>query len=327
MSDDSDISRIADFYRRFAELEARSSSPLYEDLSLGVAADAELLTLLSELPRLKQQPNLLLAASRFVNGTPSGYAEFRSATLDSWDAVVDVMMARRTQTNEVARTAHVVPLLAQLPQPLALLEVGASAGLNLYPDRYRYDYGYATAGDPDSPLTIVCEVDGDIRPPIGPYDVVWRAGLDLNPLDVTDPETAQWLETLVWPGQNDRLARLRTAIDIVAAEPPRLVKGDLLADIDALIAEAPNDATLVVMHSSTLVYVPQDVRDAFAEKMRALDGCWISQEGPGVAPILDTGITALESQPPRSGAALTVSVDGAPKALAAPHGGWIRWLA
>jgi hypothetical protein len=86
--------------------------------------------------------------------------------------------------------------------------------------------------------------------------VVWRAGLDLNPLDVTDPETAQWLETLVWPGQNDRLARLRTAIDIVAAEPPRLVKGDLLADIDALIAEAPNDATLVVMHSSTLVYVP-----------------------------------------------------------------------
>ena len=66
MSDDSDISRIADFFRRFAELEARGSSPLYEELSLGVAADAELLTLLSGLPRLKQQPNLLLAASRFV---------------------------------------------------------------------------------------------------------------------------------------------------------------------------------------------------------------------------------------------------------------------
>jgi hypothetical protein len=328
MTANGDISGIADFYRRFAELEAHGSSKLYEELAYGVADDAELLTLLGGLPPIKVQPNLLFAAARFVNGTPSGFEEFRQTTLDNRATVIDTMLTRRTQTNEVARTSHVLPLLAALPQPLALLEVGASAGLCLFPDLYRHDYGYATAGDPDSTLTLTCAVDGPVRPAVGPIQVAWRAGIDLNPLDVTNADDVAWLENLVWPGQEDRLKRLRAAVAIVAPRRPRIVAGDLLADLDDVVAEAPRDATLVVMHSSTLVYVPRAIRDAFAARMATLDGHWISQEGAGITPGSAYAVGDLpNSQPPRSGALATVSLDGSPKAVAAPHGGWIHWLA
>src|SRR5262249_37750560 len=124
-----------------------------------------------------------------------------------------------------------------------------------------------------------------------------------------------------------RAERLHSAIDIVAEDKPRIVAGDLLDDIDALIAEAPVDATLVVLHSSTLVYVPEQTREAFAARMSTLDGYWISQEGLGVAPTLgNEGLRPLATQAVRSRAALTVSVDGSPRAFAGPHGGWIRWL-
>ncbi len=327
MTDGETAGKIASFYRRFAAMEARGSSALYEELACGVAGDAEILDLLSGLPASKVQPNLLFAATRFVAGTPVGFDEFREQVRSNRAAVVETMMARYTQTNEVARTAHVVPILSSLPQPLALIEVGASAGLNLLCDRYRYDYGYATTGDPDSALTIECEVDGPIRPALGQVEIAWRAGLDRNPLDVTSEADMQWLETLVWPEHQARLDRLRAAVRIGRTDPPRIVSGDLLDDIDALIAEAPRDATLAVMHSSTLVYVPRPVRSAFATKMLAMDGHWISQEGLGVAPGLgDAAEAPVNIQPPHSRATLTVSVNGSPKALAAPHGGWIHWL-
>src|SRR6185312_6040166 len=101
------------------------------------------------------------------------------------DAVVMVMMARRTQTNEPARCATLLPLLATLPQPLALLEVGASAGLCMLPDFYAYDYGgtrIAPSRAGNAPL-FRCAVNGATPLPKRNVEVAWRAGLDLNPLD------------------------------------------------------------------------------------------------------------------------------------------------
>ena len=165
---------IAARYARFAEVEAPGNSPLYAQLAHGVAADPDLIALLATLPELKQQPNLLFGAARFVAGTPTGFADFRSAVRDRWADISAVMLAKRTQTNEPARCASFYPLLASFPQPLALIEVGASAGLCLYPDRYRYEYRHgdgdpAIAGDPDSSLTISCEVEGD-SPPLSGAD-------------------------------------------------------------------------------------------------------------------------------------------------------------
>ena len=61
--------------------------------------------------------------------------------------------------------------------------------------------------------------------------MVWRAGLDLNPLDVTDDEEMRWLELLVWPGQEHRLQTLRSAVEIARRDPPRLIQGDLATDV------------------------------------------------------------------------------------------------
>ena len=109
------------------------------------------------------------------------------------------MLERRTQTNEAARCALMLPLLAALPQPLALLEVGASAGLCLLPDRYGYDYD-----GPPARRGISRPCAALPKRPAAPRgqlpEIAWRAGLDLDPIDVFDPEQVRWLELLIWPG-------------------------------------------------------------------------------------------------------------------------------
>src|SRR3954452_5878169 len=120
---------IAETYRRFARDEAHGRSPLYEALTESVADDPDMLAHIADLPPAKQQPNLLLAAARHVNGVPGSFAEFRSSTLANWDEIRAVIMVRSTQNNEAGRCAALLPVLALLPQPLALLEVGTSAGL------------------------------------------------------------------------------------------------------------------------------------------------------------------------------------------------------
>ncbi|MET7332712.1 DUF2332 domain-containing protein [Nonomuraea sp. NPDC005650] len=315
---------IAEEYRRFASREARGASPLYEELASGVAGDRDLIALLYGLPPAKRQPNLLFAAARYVAGTPADYQGFRRTVLDHRDAVVATMLSRRTQTNEPARCAALYPLLASLPQPLALLEAGASAGLCLLPDRYGYDYDGRLAGAVDSPLRLRCRTEGGSRfAEPGAVSVAWRAGIDLNPLDVNDPDDVRWLRTLVWPEQHDRLRRLDTAIDLARPDPPRVVRGDLNARLAEVAAEAPADATLVVYHTAVLYYVPDAGRAAFVAQVGRLGGHWISQEDPGVLPSVDA---RLGERPPADVVTYALALDGRPVAFSAMHGGWVRWL-
>jgi len=316
---------IASDYRVFADAEARESSPLWHECAHAIAGDAEMLGWIATLPPLKRQPNLVLTAVRFVAGTPANWPDFRERWAAHRDEVTAIVLARYTQTNEAARAASWYPVLASLPQPVALLEVGASAGLCLIPDRYRYDYDGVPAGDPASPLTIACRVTGDMPAP-GPVTVAWRAGFDLNPLDITDAGDVRWLETLVWPGMDARLVRLRAAIALAAADPPRIVTGNLNTDLDAflaLAASAPADATLVVHHSATLYYVDPGPRRAFVDAVGALPGHWIAHEGPGVLPEV---VAALPEPVPTHDATQIVSLDGRPVAFAGAHGGRLRWL-
>src|SRR5439155_4790807 len=130
--------------------------------------------------------------------------------------------------------------------------------LCLLPDRYRYEYGGVAAGCLDSPLTLRSQVEGALPAGPRPLRVAWRAGIDLNPLDVTDPEDVRWLETLVWPEQRDRLRRLRSAVEIARQDPPRLVRGHLNARLAQVAAQAPPDATLVVFHTAVLWYLSDE---------------------------------------------------------------------
>jgi hypothetical protein len=158
---------------------------------------------------------------------------------------------------------------------------------------------------------------------LGPVRVAWRAGIDLNPLDVTSPDDVEWLRTLVWPGEHERLSRLDAAISLAQADPPRVIAGDLNEGLGALAAQAPPDATLVVMHTAVLWYVPSPGRHTFLEKIRGLGCHWISQEAPGLFPHIDG---RLRERPREDTASYVLSLDHEPVAFTAPHGGWIRRL-
>ena len=309
---------IAAEYAEFAAREAHGVSPAYERLSLAVSCDAEVLALLGTLPPVKWQPNLLFGVVQFLGGPVEDPAAFHDYTVANWPAIEAEMRTRAVQTNEAGRCAVLLPVLAMLPQPLALLEVGASAGLCLYPDRYAYRYGDNVVGSGVPVLD--CAATG-VAPPAGVPDVVWRAGLDLNPLDVTDPADVAWLDALIWPEHSHRRARLRTAAAVAAAEPPLLVPGDLVDDVPALAAQAPAGATLVVFHTSVMSYVPPARRKSFVDVVRGLPGHWIVNEGPDVLPY-----DALP-KPPDEGLHNVLALDRTPLAWTRPHGQAIIWFA
>jgi hypothetical protein len=304
-------------YAEFAAREAHGSSPAYESLAIAVSRDRDLIALLDTLEPAKRQPNLLFAVARFRGGPVTDASAFLAFAKANWPALAGEMRVRGTQTNEIGRCALLLPVLAGLPQPLALLEVGASAGLNLFPDRYTYRYGGHVIGDGDPVL--YCTLAGRRPPPFRP-DVVWRAGLDLNPLDITDPADVAWLDALIWPEHDHRRDRLRAAAEIATADPPMLRRGDLVDDLAALAAEAPKDATLVVFHTSVLYQVAPARREAFVRLVGELPGHWVSVENPTV--LAYAGLPA----PPDETLYNILALDGRPLAWARPHGQSLTWL-
>jgi hypothetical protein len=309
-----------DWYLDFAR-EAHGNSPAYERLSSAVADDPAFIAIIDQLPEPKRQPNLLFAAVRYLGGPVDDPEPFREFVIKNWDTVSDVMRHRRTQTNEAGRCAPLMPVLASLKQPLALLEVGASAGLCLYPDRYGYRYSEARVYGEHSPVQLECATEGPIPWPEVLPTVVWRAGLDINPLDVSDDDDVRWLEALVWPEQEHRRARLKDAAAIARAEPPLLVRGDLLEDLPALAAQAPAGATLVVFHSSVVTYVGDAVRTKFVELVTGLRGHWVSNEGRRVFKNI-----ALPDMEPGPGMFGLLSLDGRPMGYTAGHGQALQWF-
>jgi hypothetical protein len=300
--------------------EARGRSRPYEILAAEVAGDPPVLAFLAALPPAKRQPNLLFAAARHLLGQPADIASLRALVTGRGPELAAVIGARRTQTNEPARCASLLPAMMLLPQPLALLEVGASAGLTLLPDRYSYDYGgYRITGtDPRAPV-LRCEPRGPVPLPDRVPAVCWRAGLDLNPLDVTSDADMHWLGCLLWPGETGREQRLAGAIATARRDPPAVHRGDLLTDLPALARQAPSGATLVIYHSAVLGYLSAAERGQFAETVRGLDAVWLSNDVPQLP---DAPLPAADEAPfqiVRDGHILLAAADG--------HGTWLHWLA
>ena len=318
---------VVSTYRSFAA-EQTWSSPAFHAWAEGVLDDEQALRLIGGLPRGKQQPNLVFAAARWL-GAEGTYADLRRVLVHDWDAVRAVVLTRSTQTNEVARCASLLPVLASLPGPLALLEVGASAGLCLYPDRYSYRYADPSGGpslDPsDGPSDVVlsCTAHGGTPLPHTLPDVVWRGGVDLNPLDVRDDDSMRWLEILVWPEHDERRERLRAAVGVVRRDPPTLVRGDALEALPALVETVPDDATLVVFHSAVLAYFSAEERARFVDLVSGLPGHWVSNEGARVLP--DVAATATTDPPPLVTPFL-LGLDGRAVAWTDGHTGDVWWM-
>ncbi len=279
-----------DFAAQFRDLAAwaEGSDPLYAHLCRHIADDPDVLALAEAVPEGRQVPHLLLAAVQYrlerdgdhplARYYPSltadahdpddeCYPAFRSFCLDNADAICPLLSTRRTQTNSVRRSAVLYPAIANVAArvdgPLALVELGPSAGLNLLFDRYRYDYDGRIVGSPDSPVTIESEVRGGDPPlPESPPAIHSRVGIDRNPLDVADPTDTDWLRALVWPGHTERRELLAGALQVASADPPRFVEGDLLDDLPAVLDEIPDDVPVCVVNTLVLYQVPGPVCDA-----------------------------------------------------------------
>jgi hypothetical protein len=269
---------------------------------------------------------LLFAAVKYLYGTPYDWYHFRHLMNKHENEIKALIMVRSTQTNEPARCATLLPLLARLKPPLALLEVGAAAGLCLLPDRYAYDYA-AHRVVPSSVIprlapTFFCRANQAPLPNRG-LEIVWRLGLDLQPIDIADPEQAAWLEALVWPDEGNRLELLRTALEVARYDPPRVVQGDLRFDLPALVAQMSKDATRVIFHTAVLGYVRStNERAAFARTLEDLNIVWVSNEPPELFPDLTQGL----SPPSRLGQSL-LSMNRRPVAWTDPHGASLDWIA
>ena len=349
---------VVDQYERFAE-DARGESPCFTAWASGVAADPEVLTWVSELPPVKRQPNIVFAAARWHGvPAPGPYAGLRAALLDDDGSIRATIMARSTQTNEVGRLATLVPVLrgiqAEADRPLALVEVGASAGLCLHPDRFGYrwttDDGQTHDWSPvrgrdagPGPVPILSSrVHGAFEPPgvDEGLDVAWRTGLDLHPVDITDPEQVAWLTTLVWPEQEHRRERLRTAVEVARADPPPVVRGDLRHDVPDLVAEAAEHGQPVVLHSAVVAYLEPVDRERFHALMTDLvrsGACrWVSNEGRQVLPQIaaTAGFSGNPADPPHPrpgqgrevGRGFVLGLDGTALAWAHGHGVSMTWM-
>ncbi len=316
---ESDLS-ISENYWRFAHLEAAGRSPAYQELAEFVAENTTILQFLGRLAPAKRQPNLLFAAARYILGEPANPDSLTKLIDERGVDLAAIMYERRTQTNEAARCAILVPALALIPGPLALIEVGAAAGLTLLVDFYNYDYhGHVLNGlDADAPV-LTCQPIGSVPIPGRVPEVGWRVGLDLNPLDPSNPADVEWLSCLIWPGEEGRAERLNAATATARRHPVQICRGDLLDDLAGLAAKVPAGLTLVIYHTAVLAYVDEAKRRAFAALTRSLGAIWIANEAPGVV-----GDTA----PSSSSRGFTLVRDGTELlAQSDPHGNWIEWLA
>jgi hypothetical protein len=175
--------------------------------------------------------------------------------LRAHDAFVRDWLRRPPQTNEVRRS---LPLLlgwfaaARVHPVLHVREIGASAGLNLLADRWSYDLGGTQWGG--GGVRIAAEWIG---PPAAPmaFTIASRAGCDADPLDPRHPGSRLALRAYVWPDQPERLARLAAALDVAAADPPRVDRADAADWLERELADRP-DGHMVVQHSVVWQYLP-----------------------------------------------------------------------
>ena len=313
---------VADRYRRFARDEAPGRSDLYAEWAAGVAADRAMTAILGRIPETHRQPPLVFAVTRMLGAPERPYPEWADWVAAHADEVVAECSARSLQTNEPLRCAALVPALSGIDGPIALLEVGASAGLCLYPDRYSYRYGGGEDLDPrEGTSTVVLHSAVIGVPPLRMPDVVWRAGIDLAPLDAADADDRRFLLSLVWPGEDGRAARIDAALDIAAADPPLLVRGDAaergaLAELAAL---APRNATLVITTPGVLPHIARAGRERLGESIASLDAVWISIDPPGLHV---QGAAPLD---PATWGGFVLRRDGVPLAAVDPLGAFVEW--
>jgi hypothetical protein len=340
-----DAAAMGGLFRALAEIDFRGFSPLYDRLATEASNDPEILSLLLPAGPTDRLPHLLFGAVQYLllaeGSDPltafasQPFATFRSWCLDHGPGIEKIVATHVVQTNEVGRCAMLLPCLDHVARrsqrPLALLEVGTSAGLNLLFDHYRYGYGAdATVGPADSDLVIRPDVEGAPDPALSLPEVVWRRGLDRSPLDVTDEEAVRWLRACIWPEQLARIELLTRAVEIARRVPPVIIRGDVYETLPDLVRAAPPECALCVVHTAVLPYLPD--RPGFVELLRKLATerpiWWVSGEAHGLIPELLSSAAVPGQLVNMYGVVPLGLAQERPRqvALAGSHGTWMRFV-
>ena len=191
---------------------------------------------------------------------------FRGALVADADALRG-LLDRPVQTNEVGRCAALLPgflvVAAATGLPLRLLEVGASAGLNLRWDRYRYEADGFAWGDPSSPVRIGFRLEGGVPSTPASVGIAERRGCDLRPVDPSSDRGHLTLLSFVWADQTERLDRLRAALAAAAALPIAVDRAGAAEWVAGRLAYPAEGVATVVFHSIVMQYLPEDERREF----------------------------------------------------------------
>jgi len=301
-------------YRHFGAVDAAETSPLYERVAVALSESGEALRAIETAPARRRHPTVILAALHdlaLAGRAPALAAAYAAGDGDAaagaaievllrmTDSVAAVAVRRKVRADETGRGAVLYPAIAEAARragadAVGLIDVGCSAGLNLTTDRVSitYDNGQSL-GDPSSPVQLTASIVGGRPVPAGAMpDVVARVGVDLDPVDVTDPEEARWLRACLWPGQPERAARLEAEMALAATDPPLLLRGDAVDVLPGAFARVPAGALPVVITTWALSQVPLESRLRFLHRLdEAATGravAWVSAEGVGVAPAIPT---------------------------------------
>lgn len=260
-------------------------------------------------------------------GGPVDQIGLRAAILRH-DARLEAALASPPQTNEIARSAMLLPGFLEIARrtglPLDLAEIGSSAGLNLLFDRFHYDYAGAAWGDPASAVRLSPTVEGPPPPLDGDLRVARRHGCDIAPVDVSSPADRLRLRSYVWADQETRLARLDAAIALAANgfAPPE--KADAVGFVAHRLAARREGHAFVLFHSIMWQYMPEPAREAIAGAMHAAGA-----EATATAPVAWLTMEPEDVRDPRATLALTIWPGGERRRLASCdyHGRVIAWMA
>jgi hypothetical protein len=338
-----------DYWDYFARECERAKAPLYVQIVRGIAKDGELKDIASRVTPGQPHANIILAAVHFLllRGDPHPLRRFypnlnggQSLSEDAFPLFRDFVDTHRaeltpliaqgvTNTNEVARCSSLHAgfraVAKETGEPLHLIEIGPSAGLNMIWDKYRVRYSRPGAeffiGPDGAALTLDCAIRGEKLPPLGPMPrIASRTGLELNPVDLADPRWRDWLKALVWPDQTARFARLQKAIDIRLQHQLDIRQGNALNLLPDALAQIPEDQPVCVYHT----YVTYQFSDAMRE---ALDN--ILTMAALRRPLWRLGAEGTLANPGDAPLTLRHYHDGARSkrqlALCHPHGAWIEW--
>ncbi|WP_255220303.1 DUF2332 domain-containing protein [Terribacillus saccharophilus] len=267
---------IAKTFIDFSENECQGSSPLYVALARGVSSDMELLELCQYARSGQPIPNLFFGSVHYLllkgknhplkeyypsivnqpKNPKKAYPKFKEFCLCYKDEITYLLKVRLVQTNEVRRCGYLYPVFSaiyeNINKPLALIEIGTSAGFQLLWDHYAYSYGNNKwYGNNDSKLRIVVGVNGDKFPEMTNQSpkVGLRIGFDLNIVNLHDEEEKLWLRSLIWPEHEDRVVIFKQATEYVLQNKLTLIEGDGLELLDHYVEDIPSTQTICIYHT------------------------------------------------------------------------------